>query len=372
MIEDKKACLFDCSKDDDYKYLYNGQCVKECPSGSYLEGNICKVDKNTPIVGINTFYSEGNIVEEVGNLVESYSNEFNYTNNYVSLYKNEHYDIAIYKNMSCLLELSIDIPTIDFQNCYKKIQETYNITEELIIAIVDRLDQDNPNTSYSIYHPISGEKLDAASICKNATILVTENHFIDENDPDYSLKMSLIEQNINIFNSEDSFFNDICFDFKNSKKRDIALTDRIKYFYQKTNLCDDDCKQVDFDLNTLQAKCDCQFNDIEKQENKNNELIKENDVLDAVAGDVLEFINASNIFIVKCYKYIFRHITNSFGAIFSLILLSINIMFTVLFFVKEFPKLKIYIYTLIENYLSLLSKNNKNAPPKKGKRDKKK
>ena len=274
--------------------------------------------------------------------------------------------------MSCLLELSIDMPTIDFHNCYKKIQETYNITEDLIIAIVDRLDQNNPNTSYSIYHPISGEKLDAASICKNTTILVTENHFIDEDDPDYSLKMSLIEQNINIFDSEDSFFNDICFDFKNSKNRDIALSDRIKYFYHKTNLCDDGCKQVNFDLNTLKANCDCQFNDIEKEENKNNELIKENGVLDAVAGDVLEFINTSNLFIVKCYKYIFKHITKSFGAIISLILLVLNIVFTVLFFMKELPKLKIYVYTLTENYLSFLFKSNKNVPPKKVRHSKKK
>ena len=86
------------------------------------------------------------------------------------------------------------MPIIDFQNCYDKIKEAYNITEELIIAIVDRLDQDNPNTSYSIYHPISGEKLDAATICQNETIKVIENHFIDEDDPLYELKMSLINK----------------------------------------------------------------------------------------------------------------------------------------------------------------------------------
>ena len=331
-----------------------------------------KVDKDTPSFGVNTFYSEGNVVEEIGNLVESYSSEFNYTSNYVSVYKNDEYNIAIYKNISCLVELSIDMPIIDFQNCYEKIKNEYNISEELIIAIVDRLDQDNPNTSYSIYHPVSGEKLDAATICKNETILVTENHYIDENDPEYDLKMSLIKQNINIFDSENSFFKDICFDFNNSKKRDIALSDRIKYYYQNTNLCDGGCKQISFDLNTQTAKCDCQYNDIEKQESNNNELIKENEILDAVAGDVLEFINSSNIFIVKCYKYIFRYITNSFGAIISLILLCFNIIFTILFFLKEFPKLKIYIYNLTEKYILFLSNSNINFPPKRAKQNKNK
>ena len=48
----------------------------------------------------------------------------------------------------------------------------------------------------------------------------------------------------------------MCFHFFNAKKRDIALSDRIKYFYLKTNLCDDGCKQVSFDLKKQQSKCD--------------------------------------------------------------------------------------------------------------------
>jgi hypothetical protein len=150
--------------------------------------------------------------------VEIYSNEFNYTNNYISMYKSDQYSIAIYKNMTCISDLSINMPLINFQNCYKKIQEFYNITQELIIAIVDHLEQNNPNTSYSIYHPISGEKLDAATICKNETISVIENLSINKDDPEYELKISLINQKINIYNSDDLFFNDICFYFNNSKK----------------------------------------------------------------------------------------------------------------------------------------------------------
>ena len=262
--------------------------------------------------------------------------------------------------LSCISELSIDMPVIDFHNCYKKIQEIYNITQDLIIAIVDRLDQSNPNTSYSIYHPISGEKLDAATICKNETILVKENHYIDKNDPDYDLKMSLIQQKINLFDSDD----DICFYFNNSKKRDIALSDRLKYFYQNTNLCDNGCKEVSFDLEKQQSECDCKFNDIETEE-KNNELIKDNEILDAVFGDALEFINNSNILILKCFKFIFGYITDSFGALFSLICLFIHIILTALFFTKEFEKIKIYIFNITEKYLFFLLKHKNNAPPKK-------
>ena len=363
MIEDKKACIYDCSKDDEYIYLYNGKCYKTCPDGTILEGNKCKVDKNVAKVDINTFYSKGNITEEVGNLVEIYSNEFNYTNNYISMYKSDQYSIAIYKNMTCISDLSINMPLINFQNCYKKIQEFYNITQELIIAIVDHLEQNNPNTSYSIYHPISGEKLDAATICKNETISVIENLSINKDDPEYELKMSLINQKINIYNSDDLFFNDICFYFNNSKKRDIALSDRIKYLYQNTNKCDNGCKQINFNLKTQQAQCDCKYNDIETEE-KNNELIKDNGVLEAMGGSLFEIINTSNIFIIKCYKYIFRYIDDSFGAIISLILLVLNICLTIFFYVVELNKIKIYVFSLTENYIGYLFKS-KNTPPKK-------
>ena len=361
MIEDKKACVFSCEKEVEYNLLYNGKCVKTCPSETILEGNICKVNENVAKVEKSTFYSNGNITKEVGNLVETYSQEFNYTNNYVAMYENKNYSIAIYKNSSCISDLSLDIPLIDFQNCYKKIQSIYNITQDLIIAIVDRLDQDNPNTSYSIYHPISGEKLDAETICKNETISVIEKLSIDKDDPEYELKMSLIRQGINIYNLDDSFFHDICFYFNNSKKRDIALNDRMKYLYQDTNLCDKGCKQVDFDLSTQQAKCDCKYNDIETEE-KN--LIKDNEIIDAFAGDLIEFINTSNIFIVKCYKYIFKYIDDSIGAIISLTLLCCNILFTLLFYLHDLNQVKLYVYSLTEGYITYLNKQ-KNGPPKR-------
>ena len=92
---------------------------------------------------------------------------------------------------------------------------------------------------------------------------------------------------------------------------------------------------------------------------------KDNEILDAIFGDTLEFINNSNILILKCFKFIFGYITDSFGALFSLICLFIHIILTVLFFTKEFEKIKIYIFNITEKYLSFLLKFKSNAPPKK-------
>ena len=83
-----------------------------------------------------------------------------------------------------------------------------------------------------------------------------------------------------------------------------------------------------------------------------------------MGGSLFEIINTSNIFIVKCYKYIFRYIDDSFGAIISLILLVLNICLTIFFYVVELNKIKIYVFSLTENYIGYLFKS-KNTPPKK-------
>ena len=49
LIRNKEQCIEDCKKDDEYKYQYNGECYKECPSDSSdNEDFICK-DNNINI-----------------------------------------------------------------------------------------------------------------------------------------------------------------------------------------------------------------------------------------------------------------------------------------------------------------------------------
>ena len=89
----------------------------------------------------------------------------------------------------------------------------YNIEEDLIIAIVDRKELNNPLTFYSFFHPVSGEKLDAETICKNESIIVQENlnALLNENSTYYDVQTSLTDQGINIFDPNDPFYTDICY-----------------------------------------------------------------------------------------------------------------------------------------------------------------
>ena len=58
VIKDKKSCIDDCTKDEEYKLLYNGNCVKECPSDTVNVNNVCKVDSDKCTSGENSCRAE--------------------------------------------------------------------------------------------------------------------------------------------------------------------------------------------------------------------------------------------------------------------------------------------------------------------------
>jgi len=367
-IKDKKSCIDDCKKDSEYKYLYNGNCIKECPIETTSDSNkICKVNDNTKCkLGKNQiFLDENDNLEIINTLVKTYIIEFVYTKHYVSMYENTNYNIIIYKDSNCLKELSIEMPNVDFQSCYTKVKNAYNITEELIIVIVDRKILNNAKTFYSFYHPLSGSKLNADEICKNDTIVVVEslNAKLSKNDTHYETQTSLTSQGVNIFDLNDPFYTDICYDFDNPLKKDIPLNDRVKHIYPDVDLCDEGCQYKGINLDDMTATCDCVFNDI-----TNNNLIKDNALLEESVGKILDIINSSNILVFKCFKYIFKHFSRSIGGWISLGLITTQIGLSLTFFLLQSKIASKYIYELTSNYIKVL-KNKVQVPPKKRKFD---
>ena len=55
-IKEKKSCIDDCQKDSIYKFLYNGNCLKDCPDGTHNMNFICIVNNNNCNLGKNDIY----------------------------------------------------------------------------------------------------------------------------------------------------------------------------------------------------------------------------------------------------------------------------------------------------------------------------
>ena len=361
LIKEKNMCIYDCKKDKEYKYLYNGQCLKNCPSDTRNNSFQCIEISSKSYLGVNDIHLEENDdLKVVDTFVLTYISEFNYTNNHATLYNSESYSILLYKNPKILNDLSLKMSKVDFQGCYDKVKNTYGIEEDLITTVVDKKSTNNPASYYSFFHPKSGQKLEAENICKNDVIIVKENlsSILNENDSNYELQTSLTSQGINIFDMNDPFYTDLCFDFDNPQKRDIPLSDRIKNVFPNVTLCGEGCQIDGINLEDMTSKCNCKFNDI-----ANNQAIKDNAVLDSAVGEIFDLINSSNILVVKCYNKIFKYFKNSIGGILTTSIIGLDLILTYIFVAKQFPKIASYIISITKRYLAYLS--GMNAPPKR-------
>ena len=59
---------------------------------------------------------------------KNYANEFNYTKKHVSYFYNKICSIYLYKDSTCINELSLNILKVDFGNCYIKVHKNLNPT----------------------------------------------------------------------------------------------------------------------------------------------------------------------------------------------------------------------------------------------------
>ena len=365
--KNKTSCVFDCKIDPIYKLLYDGNCVKACPEGTNEVNSICiEIDRNRTYISENQlFFDSNDTIEDIELLTKLYAKEFNYTNNHISTYKDKKTTIILYKNPNIIKTSNLKVPDIDFGDCYKEVQKAFNITENLIIAIAEKKLKNNPSTFYLFFHPETGIKLDIGDICQNKSIKINENldELLDEKSDKYELQKALTKQGINIFDINDPYYKDICYDFDNPKKRDIALKDRIKETYINVTLCDEGCVNTGIDLVNNIATCDCKFNDV-----TNNDLIHENAALEYLVGEIFDIISSSNILVLKCYKNLFKYFTKSIGGIMLLTIIALCIIFTVIFFSYDLTKMIRYIYTLTEKYTSFLANYSnvlKLFPPRK-------
>ena len=236
LIKDKLKCTDDCSKDNIYKYKYNGECLTKCPENTKDDNYyLCKDNNiNKCLLSENKYNSLTNNFtdEEIEKLAGKYAQEFNYTDDHVSLYKNEIYTITLYKNGECISDLSLTIPEIDFGECYNKIKSTHHIEENLVIAIVDKKTEGSnyhKMISYSMFDPKYGKKLPADELCKDEKVVVQENLMSKLNDTNLDINslLHLTDQNINIFNLSSDFYTDICYHYESNLDKDVALQDRI-------------------------------------------------------------------------------------------------------------------------------------------------
>ena len=148
-----------------------------------------------------------------------------------------------------------------------------------MISILDKnVEIGSSITSYSLFNPSNGEKLNASEICKNQNVIMKES-ILFISGVNSSLFSFFANQGINVFNLSDSFYLDLCFHYKSPNEKDIPLKLRISIFFPNISLCDDGCVSKGINLSFMESICDCPFSDVTKRRSFISNPLKYSDLL---------------------------------------------------------------------------------------------
>ena len=188
----------------------------------------------------------------------------------------------IFKNLNCSNIYGFEIPCLNDDVDYKKrkLEENENInfnSENLTNKMIKATGQERliqtfikieNKVVYSFYDERTATKYkidDYCEDCKSEKILVKKNisNYIINNKLSQKEVDKVLNLEINIFDSENKFFNDICMSYS-INDTDITLEKRIKYFYQNyylDDLCGENCTFNSIIYNEKSIICSCDFSD---------------------------------------------------------------------------------------------------------------
>ena len=251
-----------------------------------------------------------------------------------------------------------NVSSIDLGDCEKLIKDQEGLSEDdnLIILKTDIKNNDLSSTyvQYEIYNP-NTLKVISLEVCEDLPISVSIPVNLDENTK--SMYDRLSQSGYNLFNLNDSFYNDICSTFKTENGTDLTLAERKNLIYNNkgnVSMCQDGCTFQLYNLTTRKAKCDCS---VQKEETI-TDLNKINFDKNELADNFFNTLKNSNFLVLKCFKLIFskKGQINNIGSFLMSGFEFIFIILMLVYIINGNKKINFY----IQNILKLkLNYNNK-------------
>ena len=270
---------------------------------------------------------------------------------------------------------SLHLSSIDLLECEKILKDNNNIKYDDSL-IIFKIDMKNKNLStthvkYEIYNPYI-LKLLGLSCCNKSNIIMDIP--VDLDSEKISVYDSLSQYGYNLFNPNDSFYNDICTIYGTEKGIDIILSDRKNEIFMKNGnkiLCQNNCNINKYNLTGKKAVCECSAQmDIDEPDLAN--IIKSFNQKD-LEDSLLISLKNSNYLILKCYKLVFNvnNIWKNNGMIIMTIILILSIFLFIIHYIKEQKKIDYYIKTILKiKFFSQSLENKKLQKIKKSKIEK--
>ena len=269
----------------------------------------------------------------------------NRNNNIIIETKNTAFQVAYYDNQTSNNKISY----IDIGICEERIRKKYDIpdSDSLIIYKTDIKSEDLSSTyvQYEIYEPKSLTKINL-DICEDIPVTIISPINLDPKVVE--LYDNLKQYGYNFFDSNDTFYNDICSRYTTEDGTDMTLTDRKELLKEESNttLCQENCVFINFDSSTNRSNCSCQIQKKNTTLETKNLLFSKNIL---VQSFYVTFAN-SNFKVMKCYKLLFSKDgqINNIGSYILISIIIIVIFLMILCFLYGNKKIKYFIQIIIK------------------------
>ena len=240
---------------------------------------------------------------------------------------------------------SSNISIIDLGDCGDLLKAHYNISEDqdLIFLKYEKITEiaSDRNIQYEIYHPVYKYKLNI-SICETTSISI----YVPVNLPEEAKQKyeELEKQGYDLFDPNNSFYQDICTPFESEDGTDVPLNDRKNDYYKNYNnntQCQGNCQYSDYLSNSNYLKCECNIDSDNSIETDEDEDVKfENSMIYEGFYDILK---NSNYKVVKCFNLVFNKkiFFHNYGSLLVIIYFLFFTAFFIFFVITGINPLKI-------------------------------
>ena len=184
-----------------------------------------------------------------------------------------------------------NITTINLGKCEIELKNRYNISNESDLYIL-KIDSEKkglyfPIIEYEVYYPLKNDVLEKLnlSFCEGMKIEIS-----------YPINLN---EDIDKYNPNCNYYNDICSKAKSENGTDIILTDRRNEFIENNmSLCENNCLFIEYDNIHKKVKCSCNVKPLLSLDF----IALDKDIL---MNNFLDINKITNLEIVKCYKIVF-------------------------------------------------------------------
>ena len=254
-----------------------------------------------------------------------------------------------------------DISSIDLGECEHLLKKQEGLSEDDYLIIL-KLDIKNEDLSsiyvqHEVYNPVNLKKL-SLDICENIYISISIPANLDDNTK--YIYNSLYNSGYNLFDLNDSFYNDICSTYTTENGTDLTLADRKNLIYDNNNisLCQISCTFELYNLTTNRAKCNCYV----QKEELITDISKLNFDKELFINSFFITLKNSNFLVLKCFKLVFskKGQINNIGSYIMSTITFIFIVFMFIYIINDNKKIKYYIEMILKEKLNCTSINKAN------------